>query len=459
MEDTRIIFWDIETFSARGFPDASRPSDFVFMISSFDTAETLPRLYTTCPVDADPAFQLLSFEKFDGEVAMLTAFYDWVCRSGADVLVGYNSDSFDVPYFLRRCPGVSSQDRSFPNGTSGRRSAPSFCFESGKPEVLDLIHYFRRYGPRLPNYKLDTVARHFLGRGKVDCPVEEMMQAVSLRDEARLKLVARYSVEDTVLLRDLWRAANLAQRLPEIAGQLGSTVRKILTEPIPELVSGKESRQKNPKVKRALGHPGLYQGVTVFDASASFTEPRFAGLPAEFHVEAWYQNQKEMPAALSAAIAKAGPDFCFATSKPPLLALRGAPADFPWLDMPVVERYATLASGGVAPSGSPRYAAVEGNGSATFSGRGPGFWSPPFYLAREAARRHMLGLGALCESEVNQAPREHLLIQRAGRRDRVLVTRYGDRSQDYLAACDRPLFSFYAAEMGKLVDALSRLPK
>ncbi len=92
---SRLSF-DIETYNPRGVPNPKR--DPVIMISYTDGSEK--RVLATKEIARD------FVSGFSGEKEMLQAFSAAVQRIDPDVIVGYNSSAFDIPYLMERAAAL-----------------------------------------------------------------------------------------------------------------------------------------------------------------------------------------------------------------------------------------------------------------------------------------------------------------------------------------------------------------
>ena len=102
----------------------------------------------------------------------------WPIMERADMLIGYNSDSFDIPLLNRYYPGDLSKIRS-----------------------LDLMVEVQKVlGRRL---RLDSLARATLGRGKTG----DGLKAVDWWAEGLYDKVREYCIEDVRLTRELYEYA------------------------------------------------------------------------------------------------------------------------------------------------------------------------------------------------------------------------------------------------------------
>jgi DEAD/DEAH box helicase domain-containing protein len=99
----------------------------------------------------------------------------WPIFERADMLIGYNSDYFDIPVLNRYYPGDLSKIRS-----------------------LDLMAEVQKaLGRRL---RLDSIARATLGRGKTG----DGLKAVDWWEEGLYDKVREYCIEDVRLTRELY---------------------------------------------------------------------------------------------------------------------------------------------------------------------------------------------------------------------------------------------------------------
>ena len=107
----------------------------------------------------------------EDERSLLAALVARICELDPDVLVGWNVIDFDLQVLARRCEalGVQCELGRIP-GTIGFRQDANFT-RDGRAEipgrmVLDGIPLVRD-AIRLEDYRLETVAQHVLGRGKL----------------------------------------------------------------------------------------------------------------------------------------------------------------------------------------------------------------------------------------------------------------------------------------------------
>lgn len=99
----------------------------------------------------------------------------WPVMEGADLLIGFNSDQFDIPLLNRYYPGDLTKIRS-----------------------LDLLaEVYKALGRRI---RLDSLAQATLGRGKSG----DGLKAMTWWEEGKYDLVRQYCIEDVRLTRELY---------------------------------------------------------------------------------------------------------------------------------------------------------------------------------------------------------------------------------------------------------------
>jgi DNA polymerase elongation subunit (family B) len=109
-------------------------------------------------------------EIFRDEKDLLTRFINIFAEIQPTVITGWNTDGYDVPYLMGRCKKVLGAQ-------SIKKFSPAGIVEqtkSGKWKILgvsslDYIKLYKNFTyTELPNYRLDTVAKKELDRGKVE---------------------------------------------------------------------------------------------------------------------------------------------------------------------------------------------------------------------------------------------------------------------------------------------------
>jgi DNA polymerase I len=187
-ENLRVMAFDIEVYNPKGAP---RPSVDPIIMLSYASSTGKRGLLTWKDADAPDYVAVVEDEK-----TVLTRFTEIVEKEGIDILVGYNSDQFDIPYIMDRAKAIGV---NFPLGRLGLQ--PSIrkgrgLTESvvrGRPHV-DLYPVVRR-NVKLSSYVLENVVLDVLGIEKEKIPSDLMWQYWD-RGGAHLRAFMQYSTDD-----------------------------------------------------------------------------------------------------------------------------------------------------------------------------------------------------------------------------------------------------------------------
>lgn len=235
---------------------------------------------------------LISADRVEGAVshpdepALLAALLRRIGELDPDLVVGWNVVEFDLRVLVRRCealrlPGRLGraagavrflEDPGFTRQT--RAELPGRVVLDGIPLVRDAL--------RLPDYRLETVARAVLGRGKaIDPDVPDPAAEITRLWREEPAALAAYNLEDARLVRDVLEREGLlaltiersqltGMPLDRVGASVASFDRLYLPElrrrgyVAPSVERGDESR---PVQGGALlePRPGLFRDVAVFD--------------------------------------------------------------------------------------------------------------------------------------------------------------------------------------------------
>ena len=330
----RLFFWDIETFASRPgeFPDASNPDDSIFMISIITVSSDGANGYVIVKgnLDQEAISKKLNMEhdllqvviiRVKDEKELLSNFFAIYNISKPDRQVYYNGDTFDMSYLIDRSningleiPKISKILTLTPRVVMHEYSTP-FGREYAKTltlpgtEIIDLLHYYRRFYPYLRSHRLDSVATNFLGKGKTDLTIEEMMAAVRSDD---LSKVVDYSYVDSLRLFELWNSTLVANNLETVCNNLGVDTDTLLHKSLEHIIDRsvynidagtsliRGDRDTPKHLKEAT--PGIYRNVFIYDYSELYRKllidseqsiaivlgHRLEGAPPKLILEAFY---------------------------------------------------------------------------------------------------------------------------------------------------------------------------
>jgi DNA polymerase elongation subunit (family B) len=296
----RLFFWDIETFASNQdeFPCSSNPGDFIFAISIITVSKEGINGYII--IKGDVNMDLIDKKlgmtliKVKDEKDLLSNFFALYNTFGPDRQIYYNGDMFDMPYILDRLtihnfeiPKISkilsltpfSYTRSYPT-PFGQEKAQTLSLPG--TEIIDLIHYYRRFYPHFKNHRLDTVSKAFIGEGKTGLTIEEMMGAIRTNNPDKFADVVEYSFVDSLRLQQLWNTTNIQTNLENVCNNLGISIDVLLRygfeyiinravyniDAGSALIKGKYDEPKH--LKDAM--KGIYRNVFIYDYSELYRE-------------------------------------------------------------------------------------------------------------------------------------------------------------------------------------------
>jgi DNA polymerase elongation subunit (family B) len=210
-EGNVIMYFDIEVSMANGIPNTQNPNNEITSIAVYDP--TIQK-YSVFVLDVQQLYTDRNTTAADimfchSEQDLLHKFITVYEQIRPTILTGWNSNGFDVPYLYNRLKQVCG------NGIANRLSPIGKVKYSERLEryriagvsCLDYLDLYKKFTyTQLQNYRLDTVARTELGRGKVeyDGSLDQLF-----RDD--LNKFIEYNLEDVRLIVDLDKKLNLIE--------------------------------------------------------------------------------------------------------------------------------------------------------------------------------------------------------------------------------------------------------
>ena len=261
MAPLRVLSFDIECVSEDdAFPLAEQRDDAVVCIGLYSKTLGAPASSAECTMlclrdvdrtpfdeDPDPETRRAVVKCFEDEVGLLLAFATELRASDADVVVGYNTCSFDWKYLRDRAQlllgggarahGVQRYSRHLDLATPPTEEGLSssamgdnpLCYPQMPGRVnFDLwLHLKRENVTGLENLKLNTVSKHFLDDEKHDLEPKAMFRAYREGPLGRGR-VAAYCRQDCKLVLDLLEKVEALPSVWEMAKITCTTPQDIL---------------------------------------------------------------------------------------------------------------------------------------------------------------------------------------------------------------------------------------
>lgn len=275
--DLKILSFDIEVYNPKGMPQAE--VDPIIMMS-LSSNHGLEKVLST------KSSRLEFVETLKSEEAMLERFVEIVKSENPDLLIGYNSDNFDMPYINDRAEKIGVE---LDMGTDAsklkfmRRGFANAGLIKGRIHV-DLYLLMRRY-LTLDRYTLERVYRELFDEEKEDVPGDEIYQYWDDGGE-KLDTLFRYSLDDAVAVTKIGeKMLPLSLELTRIVGQPFFDIARMTTGQMVEwylirkayeygeIVPNKPSstQYSERRSKRAAGGyvkdpvKGLHENIVSFD--------------------------------------------------------------------------------------------------------------------------------------------------------------------------------------------------
>lgn len=212
MAPLRVLSFDIECAGRKGiFPEANH--DQVIQIANVVTryGEEKPFVRNVFCLDTCSLIINTQLFEFDDEKKMLLEWKNFVQQVDPDVIIGYNTSNFDMPYLLDRAKHLKAHDFPFWTRLQNMRTeAKDSNFSSkqmGNRETkttntngrlqVDLLQVIQR-DYQLRSYTLNSVSAHFLGEQKEDVHHSMITELFNGTSESRRRL-AVYCLKDAYL--------------------------------------------------------------------------------------------------------------------------------------------------------------------------------------------------------------------------------------------------------------------
>lgn len=240
-----VFSYDIECHShdPAVFCDENHPDDKIIQISAVvgqlnapESARRRILLTLENPLLEIEGSARIEVRRFSNELQMLLGYRDLIRETNPQLMIGYNIFGFDNKYLFARakmyhimgdfvrqgCTGTKAEvrDNGWESSAYGRQEIRYLdTFGRVNIDVFTLIR--REY--RFDNYKLETMARHFLGKGKFALSPYDMnvfyLEALKSpgAPSRHLGAVGYYCVQDSELVFDLFEKLKFWYSLTSMA--------------------------------------------------------------------------------------------------------------------------------------------------------------------------------------------------------------------------------------------------
>ena len=172
-----VVNFDIEVASDDGFPEPAEALHPIISIALKSSKSSIYHVWGLGDYDVEKCEiemhgDLIQYKKFDSEEAMLASFLKYWSDNYPDVVTGWNSRYFDLPYLINRLYRIGSDQ-------AVKRLSPWNLVDAGMMEgtykivgieQADYLELFKKFGYSYgaqESYKLDHIGYTVLGEKKL----------------------------------------------------------------------------------------------------------------------------------------------------------------------------------------------------------------------------------------------------------------------------------------------------
>jgi DNA polymerase elongation subunit (family B) len=246
------LAFDIETYSHDGsFPSPKDIRNVIFQIGlTVKRGVVRDSVITKHIINLGPCAEIDDVELIvvHTENELLIQFANFIQRIDPDFIWGFNSDKFDWKYVMKRAKllGVTSNDswsnfqlsrfksyrcylvsENFSNRSHGDNRFHRVDIP-GRLNLDLLLHVLQ--SSTYSSYKLDSIAFHILGERKHDVKAKQIFEYYASKDADLVALVAKYCVQDTLLVQRLVDRLECFTALMEMSSVMFVPVTWLLTK-------------------------------------------------------------------------------------------------------------------------------------------------------------------------------------------------------------------------------------
>ena len=203
----KTLFIDIETYSPDDFPDIKTANHTVNIITVYDT---LDKKFTSWGLgDFNNTYSDVVYIKCSSEKEIFIKLIEYMEQDYPDILSGWNSEFFDIPYIINRCNRILGEDWVKRLSPIKKVNNRTIVGQFGKQQerwyiegisLIDYLDVYKKFSFKLQeSYKLDAIGEQELGEKKVDYG---NINLATLADNDWQTFVD-YNIQDVRLLKKL----------------------------------------------------------------------------------------------------------------------------------------------------------------------------------------------------------------------------------------------------------------
>lgn len=172
----RIQYVDIEVYCPDNFPTPDTAYEPINVITIYDSIDQ--RFYTWGTKRLQKKIANCDYVYCETEQQLLECFLNYIQRSQPDIMSGWNSEGFDIPYIINRtarilgedhCKKLSPVENIFSRLQTGAFGKEQQRWYISGLSCVDYLDVYKKFSVGLrESYKLDAIAELELGERKID---------------------------------------------------------------------------------------------------------------------------------------------------------------------------------------------------------------------------------------------------------------------------------------------------
>ena len=205
---SQVSVWtiDIEVESDDGFPEPSKADHPVISITMKQRGSDEYHVWGMQSYDAG---ENVLYRVCKDELTLMTNFLDWWREHTPDIITGWNSRTFDLPYLINRMTKLAGFDEAKKFSPWGLVSESSYFDEGMKSQIynitgveqIDYLEIFKKFTlntwGRQESYRLDNIAHVVLGERKLSYEEHGSLHSLYLHDFQKF---IDYNIKDVELV-------------------------------------------------------------------------------------------------------------------------------------------------------------------------------------------------------------------------------------------------------------------
>jgi len=284
----KTLFIDIETYSPDTFPDINNPSHPINVITVYDTLKHKfyswgTKSYETTNIKTQGGTidsSNIIYCHCKTEVEMLRRFINYLKEDYPDILTGWNSEMFDIPYIISRMGRILDENEYKQLSPTGDVYCREISGQFGNTQIrwyikgiasLDYLDIYKKFSMGLrENYKLDTIAQFELGDKKLDFGNINLAQL----SEQNWQTFVDYNIQDVNLLVRMEEKLQFLKLLRMLAyvglSPLESAMGTLTVITGASVIQARKDGYVIPTFVKEISKDGKYEGAYVGEPERGF---------------------------------------------------------------------------------------------------------------------------------------------------------------------------------------------